>query len=273
MIVFLRTPFPRPEYSTKNIGRVFLLGVITSLFVIIFQPFDIRDKTGIWYFELLVFLLGLIFSLAIYVMEFLIPSVFSDSFKNWNIGKAMLWYSWLILFVSGVMFFSKSFLSDFNDFTATEFFMVIGRIVVLSLVVSFFSLGMYAYLRREKIDSVASSEWVKLTGPNAKPLTLRIKEILYIASADNYVDIHTLAKGGHKKFVFRSSLKNIEDQLVGPITPIYRCHRRFLINVQHFEIGSDKSRNVTVVLKNSEVIIPVSNKYATEILGVLPTRH
>ncbi len=265
------TPFPRPKGNIRNILNVFLLGFIASLFIIFFKPFGI-EHNGILYYKLILILMGLIFSLSIYLMEFLIPSVFKRIFLKWTFGKAILWYTWMILYVSAIMFTVKSFLAGFNDFTILEYTNVIGRISGIGLIVTFFTLGIINYFNRQKISLISSREKYQITAPKVKPLELNLNEVMYIMSDDNYVDIHLNSNGKRDKIIFRSSLKNIEDQIVNPLSPIYRCHRQFLININFFKIKSRKARNTLLTLKEFEDEIPVSNKYSKDILNLMQVR-
>lgn len=69
--------------------------------------------------------------------------------------------------------------------------------------------------------------------------------------------------------MFRSSLKNIENQIVNAVSPIKRCHRQYLININYFDLENTKSRNTTIKLKNFDDEIPVSTKYEKEIKALL----
>jgi len=216
--------------------------------------------------------LGILFSVSIYVWDFLIPSFFPNPFKKWTLGKAVLWYSLMILFVGGNMFVYKSYWAGFNDFTFQEYLFVCGRVFLISLTVSFFVLGFINYVSKRQLSTLSPNDSVLVTLPNSKPVRLFFKEILFIESDDNYVDIHVLKSGHRKKVVLRSSLKNIEEQLGFATSPIFRCHRKYLININYFEIHSSNSRSMRVQLRKGETQIPVSKQYAPQINKLLLTR-
>ncbi|MEM9053367.1 MAG: LytTR family DNA-binding domain-containing protein, partial [Bacteroidota bacterium] len=210
--------------------------------------------------------------LSIYLWDFLSPSLFQSKFGRWTIGKAVLWYSSMVLFVGGLMFLYKSYLGGFRDFTFEEYLYVCGRVFVISVTVSFFILGIINYFRKDKISSISSNESCLVTAPNSKPIRLYFNELVYIESDDNYVDIHMMKNGTLHKEVFRSSLKNMEDQLVYSISPIHRCHRKFLINFNCVEVVESSSRSMTLRLKNGETLIPVSKQYVSKISQLLTNR-
>lgn len=272
MLNFLNIPFPRPKNRKKNVIWIFIIGVICSVFILIFKPFDIENQTGEPYVYWLLFSLGLVFAASICLIEFVIPSIVPGLFKKWNLWKAILWYAFVILFVGGIMFLYKSFLGGFNDFTFKEYLMVCARVLGIGITVSFFILGILSYLSKKQLSLLSANESCLITSPEAKPLRLYFNEILYFESDDNYVDIYLIKKGEQSKEVFRSSLKNVEGQLVYPVSPIYRCHRQFLININQFEIHEINSRSMSIKLKSSETFIPVSKQYAPEIKKLLHTR-
>lgn len=268
---FLLSPFPRPKNDRTNVGRLFLLSLGCSLFILIFNPFNIKSQEE-WYINLLVFSLGLLFFVAVYLVEFLLPRLTPSLFQKWNLGKAILWYGFVLFFVGSTMFFYKSFLGGFRDFTLLECLFVIGRVLGIGMTVSFFVLGIYSYFGRKQFSLLSSNEKYRITSPDAKAIELNLNEILYVVSDDNYVDIHLEVDGIRKKEIFRSSLKNIEAQIVNPVSPIFRCHRQYLINFQHFKMHSTNSRKTLIALKRYEGEIPVSKKYASQINELLQTR-
>ncbi len=196
-------------------------------------------------------------------MEWIVPRFIPKFFMNWSIGKALFWYTLVILFAGVVIFFYKSFFGGFNEFTLTDFFLVLMRIVIISFTVVLFSIGVTQLVNRKRISTLISGENFQISAADGKTTTISLRDILYVTSDDNYVDIHYNLDGNRTKQILRSSLKNIEDQIINPISPIVRCHRQFLINVNQFEIEKASSRNITVVLKNHQDKIPVSAKYVS----------
>lgn len=270
---FLKTPFPRPKKSKKNLLWLLLVGFSCSLFIILYKPFGIQNVNGQWYYNLVILSLGLLFVMSILLVEWAIPSLFPKPFQNWTLGKAILWYTSMIFFVGAVTFLYKSYLSGFRDFTLLEYFFVMGRIVVITFTVSFFVLGIYQFISRKKISMLTNKEDYLITSKNGKSIRLNLKDILYISSDDNYVDIHLESANTRKKILFRSSLKNVEAQIVNPLSPIYRCHRGYLINIEYFKIEKMTKRGMTIILRNYDDEVPVSQKYTDQIKALLHTRH
>ncbi|MEM7104927.1 MAG: LytTR family DNA-binding domain-containing protein [Bacteroidota bacterium] len=270
---FLYTPFPRPGKSRKYLLWVILVGLSASCFILLYKPFGIRNNTGEWYVDLIIFSLGLLFIVSVLFMEWLVPALAPKLFKNWTLGKALIWYSLVILFIGTVNFLYKSYWGGFREFTWLEFLMVLARTLGIGITVSFFVLGIWHYINRKNFSLISLNENYLINTQNGKSISLNLKDILYISSDDNYVDLHLETEGIRKKIVLRSSLKNIENQIVNPLSPIARCHRKYLINAKYFSIQKLTSRNMVVTLDKYEDEIPVSQKYAESIKQLLQIRH
>ena len=269
---YLKTPFPRPARSRKNLLWVIVVGLSASFFILLYKPFGIENTTGELYVDFVIFSLGILFIFSVLFMEWLMPVIFPKWFRNWTLGKALLWYTLVLVFIAIVNFLYKSYWSNFMEFTWIDFLMVLGRTFVISITVCFFVLGIWQYFNRRKMALISANETYNVTTLNSQQLKLNLKDTLYISSDDNYVDIHYLSGGERKKIVLRSSLKNIEGQVTNPLSPIHRCHRRYLINIAHFIVKDSRSRSMLLGLKNHPDEIPVSKQYARGILNLLSIR-
>jgi DNA-binding LytR/AlgR family response regulator len=130
---------------------------------------------------------------------------------------------------------------------------------------------MYQFFNRKRLSKMIVSESnFEVTTSDGKSIQLDLTALLYIVSDDNYVDVHYLsADGARDKLVLRSSLKNIETQIVNPISPIQRCHRKYLINTHRFKVEKATSRSMTLLLKNYGDSIPVSSQHVKFIKSAL----
>ncbi len=95
-------------------------------------------------------------------------------------------------------------------------------------------------------------------------LLVSIDHIIYIQSADNYIEINFFENEKLRKILIRNSLKKIEETFQN--THIIRCHRSFIINTQMIESAKRKSSGFEVKLQGvSSNIIPVSRSYVSEL--------
>ena len=114
----------------------------------------------------------------------------------------------------------------------------------------------------EKIDIISDNKSGKLT--------LRYKNIVSIKSADNYIEIFYLENDLVEKKLIRSTLKNIESQLVHQRSFI-RCHRTRIVNSMHIDklVRSYSGYCLKVIFLEEE--IPVSRQYFTQVKEVIST--
>lgn len=271
-MTILSSPFPRPKHTLKNVLRVLLIATSCTLFILIFNPFDIANNQNNQNYGASLVSLGLVFFLSIYLVEFVVPSLLPRFFVKWTLLKALLWYVLLTLFVGAIMFWYKSYLGGFVNFTIKEYLFVIGRIVSIALIVSFFVFGISKFVNKKNLVSLAYNEIYTIQAPGEKEITLNSKELLYIASDDNYIDVHLESDGKRTKMILRCSLKNVERQIVSPLNSLERCHRSYIVNVNHFEVKQKSSRQITIQLKKYDDLVPVSKKYADKIANHLQIR-
>ena len=69
------------------------------------------------------------------------------------------------------------------------------------------------------------------TNDNEK-ISLLVSQVVFINSADNYVEIHYKTEDKFKKKLLRNTLKNIVAQLK-PYSVFVRCHRKYIVNSNH----------------------------------------
>ena len=234
-----------------------VLGIACSLFI----------QKGSAFVNFLLFSLGIVFSLSILFMEIVVSRVIIKFFKYWTVGKAIFWYGCVFLFAGATNFLYKSILGGFNEFNISEFIYVVLRTAAISFTVVFIIIGMYQFFNRRRLSGMIVSETnFEVTTSDGKSVSLDLNAILYIVSDDNYVDVHYFSKDQTRaKLVLRSSLKNIENQIVNPISPIQRCHRKYLIHVKLFEVEKATSRSMTLSLKNYSDKVPVSSQHVKSI--------
>lgn len=265
----LIVPFPPPRRSLKKLLFIVLLGICGSIFILLYNPFEIAEQAGSFLINLLLFSLGVVFALSIIFMEWVIPWLFPKYFKKWNVGKALLWYTLVFLFAGSINFIYKSYLGGFSDFTVLEWVYVLARTLAISGTVALVIVGLYQLLNKNKLAGLVSGEQFTIKASDGKSYTLNLNQILYLSSDDNYVDIHYTEKAIRKKMTVRSSLKHLETQLVNPISPIKRCHRQFLINISKARIQKSTSRSMVLELLGQPDAIPVSSKYVKQIQAAI----
>ena len=102
-------------------------------------------------------------------------------------------------------------------------------------------------------------------------LSIKQDNLLFIESADNYVEIFYLNKGKLSRFVIRTTLKTIEDSYSN--NSLVRCHRSYIVNFNKVKVLRKDKDGIFLELETADVPdIPVSKTY-TEKVTQLFSKH
>ena len=98
-------------------------------------------------------------------------------------------------------------------------------------------------------------------------LSVDIDNLLYIESADNYVNIYYSNKGKFSRFMLRATLKSIEDTFAD--CDLVRCHRSYVVNFKKVKVLRKEKTGLYLDLdfENSPEI-PVSKTYAEPVISL-----
>lgn len=92
-------------------------------------------------------------------------------------------------------------------------------------------------------------------------------ELLYLEAADNYVIIYYIDGKEVQKFMIRSSLKRMEEELkkIGVI----RCHRSFCVNFDRVKIVRKESDGLVLELDSPiKKSLPISQTYVEQVMAM-----
>lgn len=149
---------------------------------------------------------------------------------------------------------------------------------VISILAIPYTIGILLEVLRIKNRKLAELENRKIKVVGSQPTTINFydrngkftisikkEEILYIKSADNYVEIFYLDEGKVMNQLLRNSLRNIENMFVS--AGLIRCHRLYVVNMQKVKLVK-RSKESILILELSETTesIPVSSTYANSIM-------
>ena len=103
-----------------------------------------------------------------------------------------------------------------------------------------------------------SISFVSDTGTES--LTLLIAELVFVQSADNYVEISYSEDVNIRKKLIRNTLKNVEIQLK-QYSNFIRCHRTYIVNIHYIEKLHQDFSSHWITIKGYPEKIPVSRQY------------
>lgn len=108
----------------------------------------------------------------------------------------------------------------------------------------------YSELSQSSVDQSFVARDYFFVKENYQYVKISLKEILYIKSDDNYLEIHV----DGNRHIIRSTLKDFEQQL--PASDFIRIHRSFLVNKEKITSFSP----VAVFIEKEK--LPISKKYS-----------
>ena len=101
-------------------------------------------------------------------------------------------------------------------------------------------------------------------------LSVRREHLLLIESADNYICVWYTNNNAPKKVLVRNTLKQVAEQLAS--THIQRCHRSYLVNLDHVKVLRREKEGIFVELGIVGVPdVPISKTYSDSIQKWLMT--
>ena len=95
-------------------------------------------------------------------------------------------------------------------------------------------------------------------------LSIKLADLLYLQASDNYVTIVYNHQEKQAKYLLRSSLKIVQEELKH--LPLIRCHRSYMVNFEKVKIIRREKDGLKLELETIEPTeIPVSKTYVEEV--------
>jgi hypothetical protein len=269
---------PIPPYLNKkqNIVRLILF---TSLFALVFinaySPFG-ADR---WYnLTKLEFFTYSSLTILVGVLVVVISRIIMYHLCKRHIVIIWQYLLWIFaeVFSMAVTYalFEKLILKDarvFNDLVKIS-----SRNTALVLLLPYSILWLYFSWKdkKEQIERLAESPSVSENARNMIPFyddkgilkfSIKKENLLYLESAENYVNICYLNKGKVSKYLHRDTLKKMEENFSG--TEIIRCHRSYIVNFEKVKVIRKDRDGLKLAFDDPSVTdIPVSKTYVNTVM-------
>jgi hypothetical protein len=270
-----------PKYLTErgNIIRLILLTAAFALvFINIYAPFGVETWYNVTRGELL-------FYSSLVILTGVLVVVISRIAMYWVSKRVSINHWQYIAWVLAEVFFMALFYAIYEKFILADarFFPDILYAAVkntaLVLLLPYSVLWLYFSWREKKIQLAKLSEDVTIAGDTAKSMipfydekgvlrfSVKGENLIYLESADNYVNIHYTDKGRMTRFMLRNTLKKIEETLKD--SPVIRCHRSYMVNFDKVKVlRKDRDELLLELDAPNALSIPVSKTYAESVMQV-----
>lgn len=279
---FINKTYPFDFEPRKRLIISTWSGLGIFLFILFFQPFNIEVQDINNYLLLIAGFTGIsiFFQLLVHLSIPIGKLSFRPGRYNFNI---LFLFELLIWIISSVAF---SFYLRYVGNVPLSIFLVF-RIVLVCLIPLVSNMLIYEIhdlklkieeaARKESDKAVAEPDRVKehlielLSGNRSERLKIPLDTLLFIRSAENYVEVHHIHKGQAKMKLLRTTLKSIENQLEAyPL--IIRCHRKCLVNIDKIEKLKRVSGGHAIIISGFEDDISVSRQYLLQVKEAIDSR-
>ncbi len=253
---------------------ILITGIFTFIFTNIFEPFGIynsKDKSGFEIFlEINIAILSVTATLVL--SQFIIRKIIK--IKHFTYLTIVVWFLFEA-FLIGIVWTLLTVFVDGNVSSILNLWATnILECVFLIGLPYFATIFFLSYKEKTKKITHFQEKLDKKTNPNAiipfkgnsnkEKLKLRLKDVLYIESDDNYVVVHFTANRKLKKMLLRNTIKKLEAELFP--YGVIRCHRSYMINPINISRKEKTSKGFNLFIKGFEqLVVPVSKSYTSEL--------
>jgi hypothetical protein len=274
MLKFLNKPYPFNDDLKHNTKIIFFISVGVFVFLFLFQPLQIdvlatRDK----YF--LIIGLGVITFLSLSLNLLILPSLFPRilSGSSWNIKKEIFWDVWILFTVCVGYFLYYKALGIMEFGFSMIIKMILIAIVPISVLITFNRNRLLrSHLKsanelnkKLKENKSIPDKLVHFMSDYQKDnLSIKVSLILFIRSANNYIEVFWNEDLAVKSQMVRCSLTKAEEVLKDEKF-IFKCHRSYMANINYIDKIEGSSQGYRLYFEKIDFPIPVSKNYATRL--------
>lgn len=277
-------PIPQFIYSKANqIFMILFVPIFALIFINIYRPFDF-DRIGDILNahintsnETIILLSALIMALsgmAIGAISRLIMGLYTKRHQLTYLGY-IVW----ILGEIGVMATLFTLFTLFTDIDKSLPELLRNSYVNTALIVLIpYTLSYIVFVLRDKMrelkalrqqiekdETVLQKAYIQILDEKGEMrLSIRRENLVLIESADNYVCVYYINGDKTKKSMVRNTLSRVTEHLKG--TSIVRCHRSYMINLEHAKVLHRDKEGVFIELGIEGVPdVPISRTYADNV--------
>ena len=280
----MQKPIPSFIYSKANqIFMVLFVPLFALIFISIYRPFDFDRVKDIINAnsdispETMVIIVALIMAvsgMAVGALSRLIMSAYTKRHALSYLG----YISWILgeIAVMATLFTLFSFFTDIAKPLPELFRNSFVKTVLIVFIP--YTLSYIYFILNDKIrelralhqqidrdETVLQKAYIQILDEKGEMrLSIRRENLVMIESADNYVCVHYLSDQKVKKTMVRNTLNRVAEHLKG--TRIVRCHRSYMINLDHAQIFHRDNEGVFIELGIEGIPnIPISRTYAENV--------
>lgn len=247
-----------------------IVPLFSFVFTILYKPFAIPEvlemESGSYTFNITILLCIVLGSImltrgALFLLRERFP-VGDFSYALWCLGEVVVAALFASLYVTLMLSGTRGYFEIVGA--------VVGRlfgIAIYPYAILYLGFKLYAERNKEEQDP---SKLIKFYDEYRKlRFVIDSEAVVFLKSEENYVQIHYVENSKTKKFVLRSSMRALEEQMSH--YGLVRCHRSYYIHPDHVKMIRKEPSGVVVALLKEEGYepIPISRKYQEEVTRMI----
>lgn len=267
----LNEPFSSQYSTAEKFKAAWVTGLFISLFLLIFQPFDLNEAGSAIYKYVILY--GLITFVVSFIFSMVYGKLVDQESPSFTFGKWIVSALLLILCIAIGNYLLWLFMSGASAYQFIHWKGLLWAIYVTLLVGIFptVAFGAYRLLRNKSFNSkiaasIEHSSKSDLAETNEiielGELKFHKNDFHYAEAMENYVKIK-LDKLETIRITMRDLEKGLED------FGLIRCHRSYIVNPSKVASVSGNAQGLKLKISDSEFEVPVSRKYIAKIKEVL----
>jgi hypothetical protein len=266
--ILCKKPYGLLELKQFIYPFVFGMAAFVFVFLWIFEPFGLENLADTDKYQVISIYTGSALLLSVVQFILIQPLLF----RQFRICNTFLWLI-LHLFLIGI---SNALINSYlwNDGQLSFYYILYFQGVVLSigiLPIALFIAIHYGYIMKKRLKKAMAinqqinpvknrqtkQERLTLAALDKKQVLVCLSDLVFVKAADNYTELHILKGQKIEKTLLRSTLTNIEKQVL-PHGNFIRCHKSYLVNKNYVTKVSGNAAGYKLHLLNLEYSIPVS---------------
>jgi hypothetical protein len=272
----LNNPLPKYLTDKKNIVRLIMLTALFAVvFINIYAPFGLETIYVLSEWEFFGVSSMIILTGVLVVVISRVIMYYHSKRKELLVWQYILWvFAEVLAMAIFYTLFEKLFIHDSRFILDLLKISVKNTTLVLFIPYSVLWLYFSWQDKKNQLQRLANTSTSHDTSKKMIPLydekgvlrfSIKAEHLLYIESADNYVNIFYIDKGKTVRFTLRNSIKRLEAQLKS--AQVIRCHRSYMVNFEKVTIlRKDKDELILELDGPTSIELPVSKTYAQNVM-------
>ncbi|WP_316822623.1 LytTR family DNA-binding domain-containing protein [Pedobacter gandavensis] len=267
---FLRQSYPIPDQQSRT---ALVIGIGIGLLMLLLKPYGLSN-VEVRHDRLFLAGYGLVSFLVLFFNGTVVIRLFSET--NWNIIRQIIWSCWSVFCLGLANYaYTLAVVDDFPfrisillTFQLYTFFIAVIPLTILVLIRQNRLLRLNkntAEVLNEQLIPTRHSgllpEMLELSAGNSKGhLSIPVREIAFIESEGNYVQVYHSRNGSITPTMIRSSIAKVENEMIG-LNQLIKCHRAFIVNIDFIEELKGNAQGYRLRIKGSDLEVHVSRQY------------